>query len=211
MNCHTTDISPIWILYGFQADALEPIRFKNMMQVIYDTRPHEFQNSLFLRPEAGKDNIWTGSSKDGFCLFGTHRMADKTLFYRADTLDVQAARTVADETADSLPAMTDAEVDIGMLRQIGFAVLVIGETGLAINAKADAKPSQQFNIPYGTLSPTLQVFKPQSRLASPFGQRSDESLRLCLAQVLNVIVDAEDFPAYGAHRICISQCKGTGK
>lgn len=96
MNCHTTDVSPIWILDGFQADALQPIGFQNMMQVIYDTSSQEFQNSLFLRPEAGKDNIGARSSEDAFCLLGTHRMADKILLCRADTLDIQAAWTVTD-------------------------------------------------------------------------------------------------------------------
>ena len=122
-------------------------------------------------------------------------------------LNVQPAWSVAEETASGLSAMADAEIYFGILRQIGLAVFAISEGGHVGDAEAKAQPSQQLCVAHSTLTPPLQMFIAQSLFASPFRKRGNELSCLFLAQLCNMVVDAEDFP----FRFAFHGDKGTNK
>lgn len=142
LHCCCKDITSVGVLGGFQRDTIHVIAAKDMVKVIDNACAFQLQQSLFLRPETSKGNVWERVGKDGFRFFRTHRMANKVWLRIADTFDVQATRTIADETACSLPTMADAEVHIGMFSKVWLAVLVISKGWHFVNAKTQPKRSQ---------------------------------------------------------------------
>lgn len=162
-----------------------------MTHVIDNACAGKFQNSFLLRPKACEGNVGERGGKDGFRLLRTHRVTDKVFLCLVDALDVQTTGTVTDEATDSLLAMTDAEINVGIVFQERFAVLVEFKLRLPVNAEAEAESPQQFRVSDSTLSPTLQVLEAQRLFAPPFGQRGYEPFRLRLGEFRYVVVDAE--------------------
>ena len=115
------------------------LRVKNVVQVIYDACACKFQDCFLLRPKPGEGNVGGRVGKDGFRLLWAHRVTDQAFLFLVDVLDVQATRAVADEASDSLLAMTDAEMYVGMVFQEGLAVLVEFKRRLSLDAEAEAK------------------------------------------------------------------------
>jgi len=111
---------------------------------------------------------------------------------------------VADQTAYSLLAMTDAEIDVGMLLQERFAVLVETELRHSVNPKAKPEPSQQLDVADSTLPPALQMLKAQRHITPPLRKRVNEPHGLSLSQLGNVVVKAKDLLVI-FHNFTISQ------
>ena len=138
--------------------------------LIGETLSGAFEDGFLACPQAGESHVGAGCLVNLSQFVVVHRITGNLLIVGFHRLDIDTYGAIIGHTDDSLVAMTQVEMNVGMANDAGLAVWAIFEQGLLLDAILFAQGLAQEQVGHRILKLLMHLTKGQRLTAPPLGE-----------------------------------------